>query len=181
MKAPIYIFICLASCLLIPLMTFQAFAQQPLKVTSADQTPQPMVIKANSLVVDDTNKIVTFSGQVNAQRQDFTIDCDKMIVHYQGSDAKTSGTSPGFKVVKIIAEGNVRITRKAGGEALAKHAEYYEGDDKVVLTGQPMVKQGQDFVQGDRITIFLKENRSVVEGSPQKKVKAVIYPKKKPK
>ncbi len=181
MKSPTNICICLACCLLIPLLSFEALAQRPLKTTTAGQSPHPTVIKANSLVVDDTNKTVTFSGQVNAQREDFTIDCDKMIVHYQGSDMKTSGTSAGFKIVKILAEGNVRITRKAGGEALAERAEYYEGDDKLVLTGQPMVKQGQDFVQGERITIFLKDNRSVVEGSPHKKVKAVIYPKKKPK
>ena len=143
--------------------------------------PQPMIIKSDSLVVDDVHKVVTFSGQVSAEREDFTIYCDKMFVYYRSSKAKGPAGPLGSKITKIVAEGHVKIQRKAGGEALAQHAEYYEGEDKVVLTGNPMVRQGQDFVQGNRITIFLNENRSIVESSPQKRVKAVIYPKKGPK
>jgi len=159
----------------------QVPAQQNKKGGVDAPSPQPMVIKSDSLVVDDANKVVTFSGQVSAEREDFTIDCDKMFVYYHSSGSNSPADAMGSKITKIVAEGHVKIQRKAGGEALAQHAEYYEGEDKVVLTGDPMVKQGKDFVQGDKITIFLKESKSIVESSPQKKVKAVIYPKKEPK
>ena len=81
------------------------------------------------------------------------------------------------KILKIIATGQVRISRAQGGLATSEKAVYYEDDEKIVLTGKPVVRQGNDFVEGDRITIFLKENRSVVESSLGKKVKAIIFPK----
>ena len=49
----------------------------------------------------------------------------------------------------------------------------------MVLTGNPVVRMGKDFVEGDRITMFLKEERSVVESSKDKTVRAVIFPKGK--
>ena len=51
----------------------------------------------------------------------------------------------------------------------------------MVLTQNPVVKRGNDFVEGDRITMYLKENRSVVESSGDRKVRAIIYPKSKKK
>ena len=79
-----------------------------------------------------------------------------------------------------MATGNVKIYRGTqGGIATSSKAVYYQDQDKLVLTGKPMVKQGQDFVEGVRITIYLKENRSVVESSRSKPVKAIIFPKKK--
>jgi lipopolysaccharide export system protein LptA len=35
-------------------------------------------------------------------------------------------------------------------------------------------------VAGDRVTVFLDENRSVVEGGDNKRVKAVLHPKQGP-
>ena len=81
-------------------------------------------------------------------------------------------------ISKIIATGRVSISRAQGGLATAEKAVYFEDDEKIVLTGNPVVKQGNDFVEGDRITIFLKENRSVVESFVGKKVKAIIFPKR---
>ena len=49
----------------------------------------------------------------------------------------------------------------------------------MVLTGNPVVKQGNDFVEGSTITLFLKEERSIVESSEGGKVRAVIFPKEK--
>ncbi len=183
MKLSKSIAILLVCYFLISSFSFHVLAQQTSSKVPGTQGLQPMVIRADSLVVDDSNKMITFSGQVSAERQDFTIECDKMIIYYEssGSKSKSSEAPMGSKIKKIVAEGHVKIRRSEGGEALARHAEYYEGEDKVILTGQPMVKQGQNFVKGDRITIFLKENRSVVESSPQKKVKAVIYQKKESK
>lgn len=148
---------------------------------NAGKDSQPMVIKSDSLVVNDTKKVVAFSGRVNAKRDEFTIECDKLLVYYERSGSDESGNAMGSSITKIVADGNVRVRRQAGGEAVAQHAEYYEASDKIVLTGDPMVKQGEDFVKGDKITIFLKDNRSIVESSGERRVKAVIYPKKEKK
>ena len=153
------------------------------------QESQPMIINSDSLVVDEAKKVITFTGRVSAKADELTIECDKMFVYYVSSksagkriastevQSETKDTT-GSKITKIVAEGRVKITRRTGGEALARHAAYYEGQKKIVLTGDPVVKQGKDSVQGSKITIFLRENRSIVEGSQQKRVKAILYPKK---
>ena len=46
-----------------------------------------------------------------------------------------------------------------------------------MLTENPYLQQGPDYVEGQRITIFLNEGRSIVEGNETKRVKATIFPK----
>jgi lipopolysaccharide export system protein LptA len=138
---------------------------------------EEIVVNSDSLEVDNKRKIVTFSGNVNASREDFTINCDKMSLHYYDTGEAQGEADSEVKIDRIIAVGKVKISRADGGSATADKAIYYQKDEKVVLTGKPIVKQGQDLVQGAKITLFLKENRSIVEGGQGSKVKAVISPR----
>jgi len=147
----------------------------PTKTSSAE--PVPMVIKSNTLEVNDTLRIVTFTGDVDAKKDDFTILCNKMLVYYQKTPGQKQGEEGGTQIEKIVASGAVRISRSEGGVATAEEAVYFQPEDKLVLTGHPVVKQGNDFVEGDRITIFLRENRSIVESNKDSKVKATIFPR----
>jgi lipopolysaccharide export system protein LptA len=141
---------------------------------------EKIVISSKVLEVDNIKKIVTFGGGVRAVRGDFTIDCDRMVVYYEGlSDVEKSSSETKARIDKIVALGNVKVVRSQGGMATAEKGVFFESEDKVVLTGNPVVKRGEDFVQGDRITIFLDEDRSLVESSGEKRVKAVIFPDKK--
>jgi lipopolysaccharide export system protein LptA len=139
--------------------------------------PQPITIRSNTLEVDNKLKVVTFTGEVNARKEDFVLDCQKMLVYYENPPGQEKEAEPGTKISKIVAIGQVKIKRAQGGEATGDKAVYYQSEEKVVLTGRPVVRQGKDFVEGDRITMFLKESRSIVESSKDKKVKAVIFPK----
>jgi lipopolysaccharide export system protein LptA len=178
---------------------------QMLKKALGDFQGQPIVIKSNSLEFDNQRKMVTFSGNVEAKREDWTIQCQKMIIYYKEKDKdptqkegikderdKASGQKVNTKqemigndfshkenmqLDKIVAKGDVKVTRADGGVATAEEATYYWGDERVVLTGKPVVKQGDDFVEGSVVTLFLKENRSVVEGSGDTRVRAVISPR----
>jgi lipopolysaccharide export system protein LptA len=47
----------------------------------------------------------------------------------------------------------------------------------VVLIGNARVWQEDNVVSGDTITIFLSQDRSVVQGGKDERVKAVFYPK----
>jgi len=59
----------------------------------------------------------------------------------------------------------------------AQEATYYWDEERVVLTGKPVIQQGDDFVEGNVVTLLLKENRSLVEGSGDTRVRAVISPR----
>jgi lipopolysaccharide export system protein LptA len=121
--------------------------------------------------------VVVFTGNVNATRDDFTIKCEKMVLHYDElPDEKAAGKLE-IRIDRIVATGQVKITRASGGVATSEKAIYYERDEKIVLTGKPVVKQENDFVEGSKITLFLKEQRSMVEGSKSEKVRAVLFPR----
>ena len=48
---------------------------------------------------------------------------------------------------------------------------------RVVLIVNARVWQDDAVVTGDRITIFLAEDRSIVQGGREERVKAIFYPK----
>lgn len=138
----------------------------------------PIVIQSNSLEIDNKKRVVLFTGSVEAKREDMLIRCQRMSVYYQDKETeKAAAENKGFKIDRIVAKGEVKIDRPDGGSATADEAVYYENEEKLVLHGNPMVKQGEDYVEGSVITLFLKEDRSVVEGGGNQKVKAFIAPR----
>ena len=80
------------------------------------------------------------------------------------------------EIDRIIATDGV-IVRQQDGQAMAEKAIYYQKDEKVVLTGKPRLKQGDNIVDGSVITFYLKEDRTVVEGFENSKAGA--YPSAK--
>jgi len=154
------------------------------KTLTAGDTP--IVIQSNSLEVDNKKRVVSFTGAVEARKEDMLIRCQRMFVYYKeaakdASNERAADGSQGFRIEKIVAKGEVKIDRSEGGSATADEAVYYEDEDKVVLQGKPVVKQGEDYVEGSRITLFLKEDRSVVEGGTEQKVRAVLSPRNRKK
>jgi lipopolysaccharide export system protein LptA len=80
----------------------------------------------------------------------------------------------GGSVERIVVEGNVQITQ-GDRVATGKMATYHRAENKVVLTGDPKVVRNQDSIQGERITLFLDSEKSIVEGGPSGRVQATIY------
>ncbi|MEC4680912.1 MAG: hypothetical protein VST67_09480, partial [Nitrospirota bacterium] len=48
--------------------------------------------------------------------------------------------------------------------AICQHALYDKQAEKIILRGSPVVCQGGTRISGLKMTMFLKENRSIVEG-----------------
>lgn len=138
---------------------------------------QSIVINSDSIEIDNKRKTVVFTGSVDAKREDLAITCKKMVLYYREGPTDKAANKEGLIIDKIVATGAVKITRPDGGLATAEQATYYQEGEKVVLTGNPRVSQGNDFVEGTTITLFLRENRSTVEGSGDRKVRAIITPK----
>lgn len=128
----------------------------------------PVEVVADRLDVDDAAQYMVFTGNAVATQDDVTIHGDRLTVKYQGENRE---------IVQLIAEGHVRIvqtTRVATGSK----AVFYRLEDRMVLTGSPEVKEGDNYVRGQEITIFLNDRRSIVSGGSGGRVNAVFTPRK---
>lgn len=141
------------------------------QAATGDRNSLPIQIKANELLTDSAARTATFIGKVSARQGDITIYADKLVILYSVTDKA---------VEKVEAFGNVRIVQ---GSRLAEadHAVYDNGAGKIVLDGSPKVVQGEDTIAGNIITYFVNEQKSLVTGTPGKRVDAVIHPKGKGK
>jgi lipopolysaccharide export system protein LptA len=141
-------------------------AQNPPAGTSPNQ---PVTVDADELQSYQKQGLVIFSGNVVARHNNSTQYADRMEVYLDsGSD----------RVVRTVSTGSVRIITRDCRTGTAKRAEYYDAEQRVVLVGDARVWQDENVVTGERITIFLAEDRSLVEGGAQGRVKGVFYPKR---
>jgi lipopolysaccharide export system protein LptA len=150
---------------------------QVTKTSKKVSSESPIVINSDRLEVDQRKRVIIFEGKVRARTDDMVVDCQKMIVYYLDNPTEKGSDMEAGRIDKIIALGNVTINRSDGALARAGKAVFYQNEDRAVLTENPLVRQGPDFVEGHRITLFLKENRSIIEGSEEQRVKATIFPK----
>jgi lipopolysaccharide export system protein LptA len=144
------------------------------KMVIGDTSESIEISSDNGIEIDDKQHVVTFIGNVEAVKDGINIKCQRLELFYENLSVNNDPGGEGkVKILEIVAVEDVRISRPDGGIAMAEKAVYNQKDENVVLTGNPVIKQGEDLVQGSRITLFLKEGKSVVEG----KAKALIFPK----
>lgn len=155
----------------------KGYASRVNKASKKISSKSPIIIHSNSLEVDQKKRLIVFEGKVRARREDMVVNCKKMIVYYFDDSPKNESGVEFGRIDKIIALGDVIIKRSDGGVAQAGKAVFYQNEERVVLTENPLIKQGPDFVEGHRIIIFLNENRSIIEGGETKRVKATLFPK----
>lgn len=133
-----------------------------------DRRNLPVTVDADQLENLQKEGVVVFSGNVVASQDSSTQYADRMEVYL---DDKRD------RIVRTVSTGNVRVVTKDCRTGTAKRAEYYDAEQRVVLIGNARVWRDDNVVTGERITIFLAEDRSVVEGGQQERVKAVFYPR----
>jgi lipopolysaccharide export system protein LptA len=110
---------------------------------------------------------VKFLGNVVARQGEVVIYSAVLTLFY----------SEGSKDIdRVEADRDVRIVQ-GDRVATAEKAVFYQADGRIVLTGNARVHQGEDFVEGDVITVLLGEEKSVVQGREGSRVNAVFHPK----
>ena len=125
-----------------------------------------IVIESRSFEWRIKEKTIEFAEEVTARREDLTIECDKIRVYYNESE------NGGVDYDRILATGNVKISRADGLSGTAEKAVYDFVEEKVVMTGQPVFKQGKDSWQGSNLTYHLREE--FITGTD---VRAVLHQK----
>lgn len=159
-----------------PTRSEPAKSTAPFDVGSFGNRKEPITVTAEKLEYDYKTNVVVYRGDVLATQGDTKVRSDTLTVTLT-PEQKTGGGEPGKgspRVQQIVAVGKVRIdngTRWAtGGRAI-----FEQGTRTLVLTESPVLHDGSNEVAGDRVVVYLDENRSVVEGG-RKRVKAVLYP-----
>jgi lipopolysaccharide export system protein LptA len=115
---------------------------------------EPIVITANRMEADKLGDTITFKGAVTLKKEGMTLTSDSMVVLY---DENTKG------IHEIDAFGNV-VVRKEGRIALSNKAFYYSREEKIVLTGDARIIENENQLGGERITLFMQDDRSIIEG-----------------
>ncbi len=129
----------------------------------------PIEVTAKQLEAHRQQRQAVFSGEVVAKQGDMTLYCDRLVV-YSLPDQD--------EVERLEAIGNVRVVQ-IDRTATAQRAIYYQLVGKLVLFGDAKVHQGPNLVSGEEITVFIREERSLVKSGDSGRVKAVLFPEKK--
>jgi lipopolysaccharide export system protein LptA len=143
---------------------------------------EPITVTSDTLEYDYKANVVVYRGTVQAAQGEVTLRSDTLTVTFAKGEADGDGTGEAGsregagpqRLQEIVAVGNVRIDNgprwATGGRAV-----FDQSRRTLVLTENPMLHDGSNEVVGDRVVVYLDEDRSVVEGG-RKRVKAVLYP-----
>ncbi len=130
--------------------------------TGAPGSHGPVHITSDKLKLDYKAKSVLFTGHVLALQSGTQLLSETLRVDY-GKDF--------HDIKEIVADGKVKISQGARW-ATGDHAVLDETARTVVMTGHPVVHEGDDRIDGIKITVYLDTGHCEVE-----KAQAVLYPK----
>lgn len=125
-------------------------------------------IESDSLKYFGEKNISYFTGNVVVKSDNMTVHSDNMSVYFNDNREPE----------KIIAEGNVSITRQ-DLYALSKKAEMLMQENVIKLSEDVRVWQGENYLEGQQVIIYNDENRIEVKKSEKSRVKIIFYPDQK--
>jgi len=149
---------------------------------AAEPAPPPANVRtditAQKITMRNQEDKAIFEGNVVLKKGVLTVHSDVMIMHFKpqnGSAPPTPAKPPrkggdelptiSNRAVSIIeATGRVVQIEKGDGHSTSRKATYYEESRKIILEGDPIAWQKGTCVSGRRITMFLDDDRTIVEG-----------------
>ncbi len=125
----------------------------------------PVEITADRMEFQRKQSTIVYKGNVQVVRDGVKIASEVLMARY---DAK------GGVLTSVVAEGKVRVSH--GGRVMTGDKAVFDGvEETITVSGNTVVRDGNSSISGSRITIYVNEDRSVVENS-EGRVKAVIFP-----
>jgi lipopolysaccharide export system protein LptA len=126
----------------------------------------PVNISSKELEFDYRTRTLTYRGNVVVSQADLKLSSDQLRVVLNEQTREV--------IREVTAEGHVRIEQ---GERVATggRAVFDQAKRTVVLSENAVLREGPNEVAGERVIVYLDEQRSVVEGGNQR-VRAVLYP-----
>ena len=160
------------------LLSSGGFAGEPPQKEGTNQADEQIQIVADKLITNNTEKFAEFVGDVHASQGNFEITAERLRIYYRDDpDRNKDQTGSQESIKRIVANGNVQISSEKY-EAKTDQVEYDLDTQVIVLIGEnSTVTSGKNILTGSKITVYRKNGQITVERSPQKRVKAVFYPK----
>ncbi|MGH7957584.1 MAG: LptA/OstA family protein [Opitutaceae bacterium] len=143
--------------------------------------PAPTVIESGAAEMVSTEKETTFTFRngvtVTATNMKLTCDHLEVVARRSGDPNATFGKQEDFK--SLVAVGGVRIVQ-SDREATCERAEVFPDDDKVVLTGNPVVRSmdGQYQASGPKMVLHRGERRAQIIGEAGERPRISLPPLK---
>ena len=147
-----------------------AFLLQSVQAVVASSDKVMTNVTAEKMVYDSAAQKVVFSNQVKVVHPDFALTSDSLQLFLGEGRAATGGARPGAEgmdpgvVEKIIAESRVNIQLPEGRTATCNKATYSVDTETLTMEGNPVLREGQNQIRGDRMVFYLRENRNEVQG-----------------
>lgn len=129
----------------------------------------PIEITSDMVEGDQKQNRVTFKGNVVAKQEGATLYANTIVIHYD-MDMK--------RMKEIVATGNVRIVQQ-DRRATGQKVTFYHDENKIVLEGEAVIREGENVVRGERVVYLINEERSYVEGGKGGRVTTTINPSAK--
>jgi lipopolysaccharide transport protein LptA len=163
-------------------MTALAAGQPDSKAAAKQTQEEPIQITADQLISENEKKYAEFIGNVKAVQADWVITSDKLRIYYAGDllNSEEKNNTAEQSLTKIVATGNVKI-RSEQYSADADVAEYDRQSMTITLTGEESkLFSGKNSITGSKIILYQNDGRIKVEGSKNKRIKAIFYSEEKP-
>ena len=130
---------------------------------------EAVVLTRGSLVVHSDKMVVSFQpknsqGAATVRKGDEQRDSAQASSNVQPGHSGSTMSSRSVNRVEAIGEAHHVKIKYENGQATCQKAVYFADGEKVVLTGDPVAWEKGTRVSGKQITLFLAEERSVVEG-----------------
>ena len=157
----------------------QAKASEKSAKAKAPAAPVFTVVRAQDLAYTEQTRVAFYQGGVALTRPALTVNSQELQAFLKPADADSSldkALADGaVKIVSVTGTGKTTRTRTGTSE----HGEYYADDQKVILQkGQPLlVDSAKDTTSGQKITLWINNDRLVVEGGDNKPAESTIRKK----
>ena len=140
--------------------------EKPFGLTSSRT---PIDITSDTVEANQKQNVVTFKGNVVAKQENVSLYANMLTIYY---DPDTKG------IKTVVATGNVKIVQLER-RATSQKATFHQDENKMVLDGEAVIREGENVIRGERVIYYVDEERSVVEGGKGGRVNTTITPPKK--
>lgn len=132
-------------------------------------------ISSSKMTLNNQMNTILFEGNVIVEQDTMTLKADVVDVVFETvleSEKKLmDGVDSKRSLSTITATGNIKFMH-GDRTVYANMVVYSKKGEMMVFTGSPTIQEGLDKLKGEKITVFILEDRVVIEGG-----EAIIHPK----